>query len=106
MTEDMDARIAEFLAEPPAAPDEAFVERVNRSVLAERKIVAAQAALWRRFAVESLGSLGIVAAFYLLWRMSPDDLSIDQLTVAPVLAASMVLFLWFGVQLKPAAAGK
>ena len=80
--------------------------RVDRAVVAEEKIIAAQAALWRRFAAEALGSAAIVTAFYLLWRMSPGDIALEQLTLGPVAAASMVLLLWLGIQFKPAAAGK
>ena len=102
----VDAKLAELLAFPAAQPDEAFVARVDRAVIAEEKIIASQAAIWRRFAAEALGSAAIVAAFYLLWRAAPGDIAVEQLTLAPVLAASMVLFLWFGVELKPAATGR
>lgn len=105
MTE-VDSKLRELLAEPERAVDEAFVARVDRAVAAEQAIVARQAAMWRRFFAEAAGSAAVVGAFYLLSRMAPSELSIDQLTLAPVIAASMVLFLWFGVELRPAITGK
>ena len=102
---DTDAKLAALLS-APLPPDESFVARVGRAVLAETKIVAAQAALWRRFAAEAVGSTAIVAAFYLLWRMAPSEVAIDQLMLAPVIAASMLLFIWIGIALKPSATGK
>ena len=103
---DIDAKLAELLASPASPPDEAFVARVNRAVIAEERIIASQAAIWRRFAAEALGSAAIVTAFYLLWRVAPGDIGVDQLSLAPVAAAGMVLLLWLGTAFKPAAAGK
>ena len=102
---DIDAKLAELLASPLPPPDEAFAARVDRAVVAEEKIIAAQAAIWRRFAVEALASAAIVGAFYLLWRMAPGDIAIDELTLGPVAAASMILLLWLGTAFKPAATG-
>jgi len=103
MTED--DRIAALFAAPPATPDEAFVTRIGRAVHAEQCMAAQRRALWRRFAVESLASAAIIAAFYLLWRLSPE-LTLEQMPVAPSAAAILVLFLWFAVELRPAATGR
>lgn len=96
----IDAALTAIFAAPGRAPDEAFVARVERAVLAERKMAAARQAAWRRFAVETIASGAIVAAFYLLWRLSPE-LRLDQLPVAPSAAAILVLFLWLGVEMRP-----
>ena len=99
---DLDANLAALFATPPTTPDEAFVSRVDRAVMAEEKMIAAQAAMWRRFAVELAGGLAVLAAFYLLWKIAPAGMSPDLVSNAPALAAGMVLLLWLGVQLKPA----
>ncbi|MEA3028749.1 MAG: hypothetical protein QOJ53_1957 [Sphingomonadales bacterium] len=98
MTED--ERIAALFAAPERAPDEAFVARVARAVDAERRMAAARVALWRRFGIEIVASAAVIAAFYLLWRLSPA-LTLEQLPVAPSAAAILVLFLWFGAELRP-----
>ncbi len=103
MTED--EKIAALFAGTERAPDEAFVARIERAVLAEQRMAAARRALWRRFAVESVASGAIIAAFYLLWRLSPE-LTLDQMPIAPTAAAILVLFLWFGIELRPAATGR
>jgi len=99
---DIDAKLTALFATPPAAPDESFVSRIDRAVMAEEKILAAQAAMWRRFAGELAGAAAVVAAFYLLWKIAPSDVAIEPLTSAPGMAAGMVILLWLGVQLKPA----
>ena len=103
MTED--ERIAALFAAPERGPDEAFVARIERAVLAEQRMAGARRQLWRRFAIESVASGAIMAAFYLLWRMSPE-LTLEQMPIAPTAAAILVLFLWLGVELRPAATGK
>ena len=95
----IDAALTAMLATPERAPDDTFIARVERAVLAERKMAAARRAAWRRFAVETIASGAIVAAFYLLWRLSPE-LTLDQLPVAPSAAAILVLFLWLGVEMR------
>ena len=97
---DLDAKLEALFAAPATPPDENFVSRVERAVMAEEKIIAAQAAMWRRFAVEFVGAAAIVAAFYLLWKIAPSGTSAEPLGNAPGIAASMVLLLWLGVQLK------
>lgn len=103
MTED--EKIAALFAAPDLAPDEAFVARVARAVLAEQRMAGARKALWRRFAIESVASAAIIASFYMLWRLSPE-LVLDEVPIAPSMAAILVLFLWFGIVLRPAAAGR
>lgn len=101
-----DERIAALFAVPERAPDEAFVVRVGRAVLAEQQVKAARAAAWRRFAVECAASGAIVIAFDLLWRLGPAGLPLGQFPVAPAAAAILVLGLWFGVELRPSATGR
>jgi hypothetical protein len=101
---DLDAELEALFATPPTPPDESFVARVDRAILAEEKMIAAQAAMWRRFAVEFVGNAAVVAAFYLLWKMAPSGIEADLVTTAPAMAAGMVVLLWLGVQLRPALA--
>ena len=101
-----DDKIAALFAAPERAPDEAFVARIARAVLAEQRMKGARAAAWRRFAVECAASGAIVIAFDLLWRLAPPTLPLDQLPVGPAAAAILVLGLWFGVELRASAAGR
>jgi hypothetical protein len=100
----IDAKLRLLLAAAATAPDETFVKRVDSAVIAEERMIAAQAALWRRFAVELAGTIAIVAAFYLLWKITPSGIAIDPLMQGPGVAASMTLLLWLIVQLKQPAA--
>ncbi len=105
MTED--ERIAALFASPERAPDEAFVARIERAVHAEQRIGAARRAAWRRFAVECTASAAIITAFDLVWRLGPADLPLAQLPAAPAAAAAtLVLALWFAVELRPSATGR
>ena len=102
MTED--DRIAALFALPERAPDEAFVARIERAVLAEQRVAAARRTAWRRFAAECAASAAIVAVFDLLWRLRPAELPLAQLPAAPAAAAALlVLGLWFAIELRPAA---
>jgi hypothetical protein len=101
----IDARLTALLAVPDAAPDEAFVVRIERALLAERRMAAARATAWRRFAIESVASAAIVTAFWLLWRLGPAEPGFDEMPIAPSAAAILILFLWFAVELRPAAIG-
>ena len=105
MTEEerIDARLAALFAEPGAAPDEAFVGRVGRAVLAEQKMAAARRAAWRRFGLEALASAAIAATFVLLGRLAPFAVELDQGPFSPAVAGALVLLLWFAVELRPAA---
>ena len=102
---DIDSKLSELLAHPATPPDESFVARVDRAVIAEERIIASQSALWRRFAAEAVGSAAIVTAFYLLWRVAPAEVALEELSLAPVAAAGMLLLLWLGTAFRPAAAG-
>lgn len=103
---DVDTKLKSLFAAPPAPPDETFVARVNCAIIAEEKMLAARAAIWRRFAVELTGTVAVVTAFYLLWKMAPSGIDIEPLMHAPGLAASMILFLWLGVQLRHSAVAR
>lgn len=104
--ERIDARLGALFATPDARPDTAFVTRIERALLAERKLAAARAAAWRRFRGEAAASLAIVIAFALLWRLAPAGLPLDRLAFGPAAAGLILLFLWFAVELRPAATGR
>jgi hypothetical protein len=108
MSEDeaIDARLSALFVAPEAAPDEAFVARIERAVLAEKRFAAARAAAWRRFRGEAAASVAVVSAFALLWRLAPAGLTLDPLAFGPAAAALLLLFLWFAVELRPAATGR
>lgn len=100
MTE-FDTKLAALFAMPPTPPDEGFVSRIDRAVMAEKKMLAAHAAMWRRFCVEFIGGAAVIAAFYFLWKIAPSRIVVDPLTHAPGLAAGMVILLWLAVQFRP-----
>ena len=102
----LDARLSALFSAPETGPDEAFVARVERALIAERRFAAARAAAWRRFRGEAAASLAVLAAFALLWRLAPDELPLDRLALGPAAAATLLLFLWFAVELRPAATGR
>jgi len=105
MTED--ERIAALFATPERAPDEAFVGRMARMVAAEQQLAAARRSSWRRFAGECVAAAAFVAAFDLVWRLTPADIRLDQLFAAPAgAAAALLAALWFAVELRPAAAAR
>ncbi|HYJ52900.1 MAG TPA: hypothetical protein VEW04_06985 [Allosphingosinicella sp.] len=105
MTED--EKIAALFADHQRSPDEAFVARIARAVEAERRMAAMRAAAWRRFAVECVASVAVVASFWLVWRLAPASLPTGAIATAPAAAAAVLtLGLWFGVVLRPAATGK
>ncbi len=98
----MDDRIAALLAVPEREPDETFVLRIERAVLADRRLTAQRAAAWRRFRGEAAASLAVVAVFALLWRGAPDGLPVEATMFGPAAAGVLILFLWFAVGLRPA----
>lgn len=104
--EQLDAQLAALLSLPDARPDEGFVARMERVVLAEQRIAAARARAWRRFRAEAAASGAIIATFWLLWRLVPAEIALEQMPVAPAAAAIFLLFLWFAVELRPAASGR
>jgi hypothetical protein len=98
----IDAYLRDLLGAPDPAPDEAFVARVERAVIAEQKMAAARRTSWQRFAVETCGSLAVIGAFFVLGRMAPGDMEIGRLSVAPMMAAGSLLVLWLGLGIRPA----
>ncbi|HEX8644193.1 MAG TPA: hypothetical protein VF702_09800 [Allosphingosinicella sp.] len=107
MTDDdrIDARLKALFAARARAPDDLFVARIARAVEADRRLAAARVAAWRRFRGEAAAGAAVVAAFALLWRLAPAPTP-DQLTAGPTAAALLLLFLWFAVEIRPAATGK
>ena len=102
---DVDSKLKALFAVPPTSPDEAFIARVDGVVIVEQKMRAARDSMWRRFAVELTGTVAVVGAFYLLWKMAPSDIELGLLQ-APGIAAGMVILLWLGVQFRQPAAGR
>ncbi len=100
----IDERLTALFAEPAVAPDEAFVGRIQRAVLAEQRIAAARKTLWLRFGIEAAGSVAVTIAFVLLGRLGPFALELGEGPSGPGLAAGLVLLLWLAVELRPAAA--
>jgi hypothetical protein len=99
----MDRQIGALLRGPERPPDEAFAQRVERRLAAERRLGAARQASWRRFAAEVVASAGMLAAFVLLYRLAPQ-MPLDAVSpVSPAVAAALLLALWFGVELRSSA---
>jgi len=102
-TEDrlIDERLAALFATAQALPDEAFVGRVERAVLAEQRMAAVRKALWRRFGIEAAGSIAVAAAFVLLGRLGPFTLELGEGPFSPAVAAGLALVLWLAVEMRP-----
>jgi hypothetical protein len=102
MSQDLEARLADLLAPPDEFPDEIFIARTRRAVLADDRLSAARRRSWQRFAVELAGSLAVLAAFLLIaGGQPPGD---DLITFEPATAALMLVGFWTFVALRPAAA--
>jgi len=102
-----DEKIAALFAGPEREADEAFVARIARAVHAEQRLSAARTRAWRRFAIECAASIAIVTAFGIVWRLGAAEVPLTELPVAPAAAAAILLLgLWFGVELRPAATGR
>ena len=98
----IDAKLAALLGRSDPEPDERFVTRVERAVLADQRLQAARRTAWRRFGGELAASGAVVLAFALLWNLGPD-VPLDSVSVAPSLAAVALLALWFLVEVRPSA---
>ncbi|HKR25127.1 MAG TPA: hypothetical protein VJS15_07705 [Allosphingosinicella sp.] len=101
-----DERIAALFAASERAPDEVFVARIARDIAEERRVAAARRAAWRRFAVETVASASVIAAFWLLWRLGPAELAPEEIPMTPAGIAVIILLLWFAIELRPAATGR
>ena len=96
-------RIGALLRGPEEAPDEQFVQLVERRVAAEQRFEGARRAMWRRFAVEAAGSAAMLAAFILLYRLAPHGAEGAASLLNPTVAAALLIGIWFAVELRPAA---
>jgi len=105
MTEDelADARLSALFAVPQGAPDEAFIDRIQRAVLIEERLASARRTAWRRFAVEAAASAAVAATFVLLGRLAPLTLELGEGPLSPAVTGALILGLWFMVELRPAA---
>lgn len=93
MTEDIDLRLAELLGAPERAADEAFVARVRRTIMIERRLAEARRRAWRRFAGETAAALAAVATWWLLARVTPSDSEALVPLVSPAAAGLVMLSL-------------
>jgi hypothetical protein len=98
-----DDRMSALLRGPDCAPDERFVQMVERRIIAEQRFAAVRQALWRRFAVEAAASAAMLAAFILLYRLVRFGSGGDVWMLNPGVAAALIIGLWFAVELRPAA---
>jgi hypothetical protein len=96
-----DDRIAALFEAPGRGPDDRFVLRIERALLAERRIEKARRGAWMRFGIEIAASGAVVAAFVLLGRLAPGLPAVGP--VGPAAAAVLLLACWFAVGLRPAA---
>jgi hypothetical protein len=92
-----DAILHELLAAPRRKPDEAFVLRIERLALAERRLRSARRAAFRRFGVELAALASVAAAFLSIGRPAASDSGGAVLSSAPAVAALMLLFVWLCV---------
>lgn len=103
---DMDSDLKSLFAGPAAAPDEAFVKRIEHAVRAEQRMLSAQTATRRRFLVDVAGTFAVMAAFFLIWKTTPTEFVTDALSQAPGLAAVMLLLMWLVVQARQMATAR
>jgi hypothetical protein len=101
--QELERRIGALLRGPPQSPDEAFVRRMERLVLAEQRIEKARRSAWRRFAAEAAASAAVLSAFLLLGRLGLESNPNGSGLLSPATAAVMLIGLWFAVELRPAA---
>ncbi len=101
MTDPLEQRLHALLAPPDEFPDEIFASRVRRAVLAEERLRDARRRGWRRFSIELIGSLAVLAAFLLLARvLPPGD---HQVGFEPATAALLLVGFWTFVGMRPGA---
>jgi hypothetical protein len=103
MNGDTDLLLKSLLAVPDRAPDEAFAQRMERLVMLEKKLAAARAVAWRRFAVEMVATAALLAAFLLLSRLTPPAPDSIIPLYSPAAAGLLLLALWVGVSVRPGA---
>ena len=101
MSDDTDRKLASLLALPRAEPDPAFADRVMRSVLAEKRLIAARRAAWTRFATEMCAAGATILAFVLLARLSPGESGEFVPLFSPAAAGLLLLGLWVAVTIRP-----
>jgi hypothetical protein len=92
-----DVLLHDLLAAPERKPDEAFVLRIERLVLAERRLASARRAALRRFGVEMAALASLAAAFLLIRDLAASDSGRAIPSSAPAVGALMLLFVWLCV---------
>lgn len=103
MTEDeaIEMRLGALLRGTERSPDDAFVARVERAVVAERRMEAQRSAAWRRFASEAFATMAVASAFVLIGRMGPAPDELEPLASSPIVAAGLLLVLWMVTAFRP-----
>ena len=102
----LEARLGALLRNPERAPDEAFIARVERAVLAEERMAAHRRAAWRRLGSEAAAATAIAAAFLIVGRLTPSAGTVDLTAFGPATAAGMLLLFWMAVGMRPFATGR
>ena len=104
--EALEARLAVLLRGQERAPDEAFVARIARAVLADERMAAQRRAAWRRLGSEVAAATAVAAAFLLVGRLAPPVGEVDLTAFGAPTAAAMVLLFWMAVGMRPFATGR
>jgi len=108
MTDDeaIDAKLGTLLRGPHVAPDQAFVSRVERALIVERRMEERRHAAWRRFGAEAIASAAVAAAFILIGRIGPVGAETDLTILSPAMAAALLIGLWLVVGFRPSLSEK
>jgi hypothetical protein len=104
--EALDAKLGELLKGAERGPDEIFLARMERALVAERRMEARSRLVWRRFAVEVIASIAVAAAFVLIGRAAPAAEEIGLIASGSLPAAGLLLILWMVVEFRPAGAAR
>ena len=102
--EDIDARIGAALRGSNRDPDPVFLARVERALLAERRMEAQRRSAWRRFAAEAAATIAVAVAFVVIARAGPAPGDLERIAASPASAATVLLLIWLVVAFRPAPA--
>jgi hypothetical protein len=98
MTDPIDMQLAQLLAAPERAPDEAFVARTEALVRFDRARAAARKAAFARVGLEAMASGAVVAAFAGASRVG--EASEQVALFSPAMAGLITLGLWCALTLR------
>jgi len=100
-----EARLRDLLAPPDEFPDDHFIARVRRAILADEALRAARRRAWRRFAVELAGTAAVGVAFVVMGSGDAGAAG-ESFNLGPAVAGFALLGLWTFAALRPGAAGR